>query len=501
MVRGMRAVLIRIGIDHSFGKWNAPADPGTGEFVYVPIPEGKSVTQFHRGCKRTFDEVVPHLENFSKRFGFDLDRQMRFPRALLLDRYMHLDPDFEHLTYGDDGNRRGKVLRTLTEDDLLVFYAGMRSTDLAEKWLIYGIVGMLVVDRICEIRAVPKSRWHENAHTRKTRHGEHDLVVWGKPAVSGRLKRFLPIGEYRDQAYRVRRDLLKLWVGLSNRDGYLQRSGRPPLFLDAGAFRHWFNGQNIPMIAANFDSIRHHPRRLRKKPRDNRLAYPQKHASVPNKGWNNSAVNSGKIIVVHLRQPNQRDRNEMRSDPFYEFGSFGCTKCHCRNLMSPQRIGELEGARLAFAQGGNDGFRLILLTPPVTVVEHEDRCELRWQPIAKAFRYNSAPRLVDKSGKTDFLRLERFIKRAGRSTRAAQFSSNFRIRREPLPDDVAECIIEVYERFAEDASRFAKSYAATMAVDPPCVDRRRKSTYNRFLAEAGARTMSTGCRPKRRSCG
>jgi len=498
----MRAVLIRVGIDHSFGEWNAPADPSTGEFVYVPIPESESITRFHRGCERKYDELIPHLENFSKRYRFDLDRDMQFPRALLLDRSMHLDPDFEYLTYGDDGNKRGKVLGTLVEDDLVVFYAGMRSTDLAQKPLIYGIVGMIVVDRICEISAVPKSQWHQNAHTRKARHGEHDLVVWGKPTVSGRLQRFLPIGEYRDHAYRVRRDLLELWGGLSVNDGYIQRSARPPSFLNASAFHDWFRCQMVPLIAANFDRIRHDPRRSRKKPRDNGPTYPQKHTNVPSRGWNENAVNSGKIVVVHLRQPKQQDRNEMRSDPFYEFGSFGCTKCHYRNLMNPQCIGELEGVRLAFAQGGDDGFRLILLTPPVTAVEHEDRGELRWQPVEKAFRYNSAPRLVDKSGKTDFPRLDRFIQRVGRSTPVAQFSSNFRSRREPLPDDVAECISDVYDRFAIDASNadFAKSYADTMAVRPPCVDKRRKTTYRRYLAEAGAKTKPTGCRPKRRSC-
>jgi len=493
-VKPARAVLIRIGIDSSYGAWNAPADPGTGEFVYVPIPENESIGAFQPGCARGFNEFIPQLEDFSQRFQFDLDGEMHFPRRKLLDRFMHLDPDFEHLTYGDDGNRRGKVLRTLAEGDLLVFYAGMRSTDLAQKQLIYGIVGKIVVDRISEIKAIPTSQWHQNAHTRKARHGEHDLVVWGKPTVSGRLNRFLPIGEYRDQAYRVRRDLLKLWGGLSNKDGYLQRSGRPPLFLDAGAFQAWFNSQDVPMTETNFDGVR------RKKPRDNGPVYPQKHKAASDKRWNESAGNSGRMIVVHLRQPNQSDRNEMRSDPFFEFGSFGCTKCHHRNLMNPQRIGELQGARLAFAQGGYDGFRLVLLTPPVSVVKHEDRCELRWQPVAKPFRYDSAPRLVDKSGETDFPRLRRFIKCVGRSTRVAQFSSNFRTRRKPLPVDVAECISEVYERLASAESQFAKSYADTMATPPPWVDRHRKATYRSFLAQAGAEKEPMGCRPKRRSC-
>ena len=35
----MRGVLVRVGIDQAFGGWNAPVDPDTHEFVYVPIPD------------------------------------------------------------------------------------------------------------------------------------------------------------------------------------------------------------------------------------------------------------------------------------------------------------------------------------------------------------------------------------------------------------------------------------------------------------------------------
>ena len=41
----MRGLLIRVGIDQAYGGWNAPIDPMTGEFVYVPIPDG---AQRHR---------------------------------------------------------------------------------------------------------------------------------------------------------------------------------------------------------------------------------------------------------------------------------------------------------------------------------------------------------------------------------------------------------------------------------------------------------------------
>ena len=51
------------------------------------------------------------------------------------------------------------------------------------------------------------------------------------------------IGEMRDKAYRVTPSLLSAWGGLSVNDGYIQRSARPPRFLDAGKFANWFEAQ------------------------------------------------------------------------------------------------------------------------------------------------------------------------------------------------------------------------------------------------------------------
>ncbi|MGH8674911.1 MAG: hypothetical protein ACREVG_11440, partial [Burkholderiales bacterium] len=81
--------------------------------------------------------------------------------------------------------------------------------------------------------------------------GAQDLIVRGRSGLSGRLERCLPIGEYRDRAYRVRRDLLDEWGGLSVRDGYLQRSARLPRFLDAPRFLRWMERQQPALIQAN----------------------------------------------------------------------------------------------------------------------------------------------------------------------------------------------------------------------------------------------------------
>jgi hypothetical protein len=75
--------------------------------------------------------------------------------------------------------------------------------------------------------------------------------VRARPTVSGRLNRCLLIGEYRDRAYRVRRDLLEVWGGLSVKDGYLQRSARLPRLLDPPRFLRWLTMQGPTFISAN----------------------------------------------------------------------------------------------------------------------------------------------------------------------------------------------------------------------------------------------------------
>ena len=247
-----KAILVRVGIDASFGKWNAPADPESREFIYIPIPESENITEFHPNCGRRFNEAMPALQRFTKAHALDLDSDLRFPRASLNERFMHLDPDFEHLTYGDDGSRRGSDIKELEEGDLLVFYAGLRPTSHCNQKLIYAIIGLFVVDCVLKIGEIPKERWNENAHTRKKQHFPADIVVRAKPYLSGRLSRFLAIGEYRNGAYRVRMDLLGLWGGLDVKGGFIQRSVCPPSFNSPERFYDWFLQQNVNLVASNF---------------------------------------------------------------------------------------------------------------------------------------------------------------------------------------------------------------------------------------------------------
>ncbi len=241
----MKAILVRIGIDHSYGHWNAPVDPESCEFVYVPIPDGKK-KRYNPGHRRTYREIVPALEKFSIKFGI---KDMGFPRELR-ETATHLDPDFNKLTYGDNGKRRGSGIRKLSRGDLLVFYAGLKPITKQRK-LVYALVGVYVVASIVRAVDVPPGRWDENAHTRWTQISRDDIVVRASHVGSGRLEVCIPIGEWRNNSYRVRNDVLREWGGLSVKDGFIQRSARPPEFLRPVSFLRWFRHQESTLLERN----------------------------------------------------------------------------------------------------------------------------------------------------------------------------------------------------------------------------------------------------------
>lgn len=233
----MQALLVRVGIDATAGGWNGPVDTGTMRFTYVPIPEYSP--KIRPNLHRRYEEMRPFL---SASCGLP---------PHLHGKTMHLDPDFSTLTYGDGGQRAIQIQR-LTRDDLLVFYAGLEPINASSAGLVYGLVGLYVIDEIVPAKDVPASRWGENAHTRRVVNPEDgDIVVRALKGASGRLEYCIPVGEYRNKAYRVRNDILANWGGLGVRDGYIQRSARLPRFLDPERFYSWFQRQKIPLIQKN----------------------------------------------------------------------------------------------------------------------------------------------------------------------------------------------------------------------------------------------------------
>lgn len=231
----MNGLLVRVGIDSTDGGWNAPVRIASGEFAFVTITETKPLRP---QMARHYDEFTPAL----KPYGQCLPEALR-------GQPTHLDPDFDHLTYGDQG-QRGRRVSGLQRGDLLVFFAAMRPVDGPARPLLYALIGLYVIEEMVSAREVPHTLWSENAHTRRVP-GESDIVVRARPGVSGRLRRCLPIGELRNGAYRVRNDLLEAWGGLDIKDGFIQRSVRLPAFRDADMFYRWFHKQRPELIAAN----------------------------------------------------------------------------------------------------------------------------------------------------------------------------------------------------------------------------------------------------------
>lgn len=243
----MRAYLVRIGVDQAFGGWNAPMNPDTNEFVYVPIPESKAMRP---EFATPYTLVQPALAQFEGRHAGAPLQHVRLPWNLA-SANMHLDPDFNHLTYGDSGARRDKALTDLGPGDVIVFYGGLKPVAACEHRLVYAVVGLYWVTEAVRVRSVIAPRWSENAHTRCVDQEPSDVIVRAESGSSGRLKKCIPIGEFRDRAYRVRPEILADWGGLSCRDGYLQRSAVLPNLLDPPRFIQWFERQTPELVSSN----------------------------------------------------------------------------------------------------------------------------------------------------------------------------------------------------------------------------------------------------------
>ena len=151
---------------------------------------------------------------------------------------------------------------------------------------------------------------------------------------------------------------------------------------------------------------------------------------------------TGQLFIVMLRRPGKGDP---RADPYWEFGSFGCTGCHSKNLLHPKNCQICNGDRLAFVQGGHLGPRLLLVTPSVERIEHpgggpKGRIEVRWDSGQKPFRYDRAPALFESPAPSKpglFSRLADSIAHTNRPTIEAKWASRFRARASPLNPELA----------------------------------------------------------------
>jgi hypothetical protein len=200
---------------------------------------------------------------------------------------------------------------------------------------------------------------------------------------------------------------------------------------------------------------------------------------------------SNRIFIVMLRRPG---KNDPRADPFWEVGSFGCTGCHGKNLLRPKNCKIRDGDRLAFVQGGHLGFRLLLVTSPVTRIDHpvggpKNRVELCWDSSKKPFRYDRAPALFESPapGRTGlFPRLVESLSRTNRSTLDAKFASRFRARTSPIDDERGLELVAGFTASVKKAKKsdfIARYDEALPWCDCPAPPSRRRREYRRRLRE------------------
>ena len=154
--------------------------------------------------------------------------------------------------------------------------------------------------------------------------------------------------------------------------------------------------------------------------------------------------------------------------------------------MHPKNMNGLAGTRLAFAQGGEDGFRLVFLTPPVEVRPQGRYVEAKWMPRKMPFKYSKAPLLINEEGESAFPLIRSFIAGVNCPTWQRKFSSKFRSRKTPLDTDLSAEIIQGFEQKydPQQTDLFASNYVDALPYLPPQIDQTRKETYQYLLAQS-----------------
>lgn len=200
------------------------------------------------------------------------------------------------------------------------------------------------------------------------------------------------------------------------------------------------------------------------------------------------------MIVVMLRRPR---KNDPRKDPYFEYGSFGLTGCHRTNLLADDAAA---GHRLAFAQGGPSGFRLVMLTPKVGVRSFGDRREVFWLPAEMPLHYEQAPMLIGKGWATDVPELLSLLERVKRSTPEACFASAFRTRKKPVSARVATSITNAWNQAIRDDRARASFYWQALPWRPEVIDEDRLGSYTAIREKAAGGNDGASRPSTRRNC-
>jgi hypothetical protein len=216
-------MLLRIGIDKGTDGVLAPIFHD-GSFEYIPISEKKESAE-----KRTFITTIGRSGKFLSDY---------LPKKVAT-RKTHFDPEFETFTYGDPTSKRNYLVK-LSENDLLVFYAGLTPyKTIKYKEALY-IIGYFTVDKIIDFRRANRNNiksyrklFSNNAHIKRNHHSKDLVIVIGKKGNSRLLKEAVLISQPKlnkiGRVYQTVSPDMETLLGIS---GSIQRSIPPRLIKD-----------------------------------------------------------------------------------------------------------------------------------------------------------------------------------------------------------------------------------------------------------------------------
>lgn len=156
-----KCVLLRVGVDSGSGCIQSPLFAnGTFEFVCIPDRSGVGKQTYGNTVGRCRTPLIDY---------FPPSR-----RAAMMKTSIHIDPEFESLTYGDPTLPK-RSLRRLNKCDLLVFYCGLQHWNVASGWIqsmrpglyLAGYFEVALAGMACEFESkVLKREFGSNFHVR-----------------------------------------------------------------------------------------------------------------------------------------------------------------------------------------------------------------------------------------------------------------------------------------------------------------------------------------------
>lgn len=224
----MKGLLLRVGIDKGVGGCLGPIFPD-GSFEYIPIPERCATTE-----KRAYRNLIGRRGRpFSD-----------FVPKRIYNSLPHFDPEFETFSYGDPTFNKRRQLARLFLGDLLIFYAGLESTEKMCESRLY-VIGYFAVQNVYDFSKISDTErvsifdnLPNNAHSKRTYFDEGLVIVRGDPDKSRLLSGAALLGDENNS-------LLERLESIFGYSGSLLR-----------AIGHWINKPYIQKVTDWLNSCR-----------------------------------------------------------------------------------------------------------------------------------------------------------------------------------------------------------------------------------------------------